>query len=536
VASSHRLLQHRRPPLATLIVLLGIASLLGACTTESDQQSKASGTAGRKPPPLNPQAETQTVPEAQGPEDLFSPAEVGRPGGRLVVDLRAEPSTFNPVMSKDTPTRTVLRRTIADLIHVDRSTQETVAALASSSTVAEDGRRFELELRRGVQFSDGHPFDADDVLFSFEVYLDQDIASTNRDALIVGGEPIIIRKLDSHRIEVTLSEPYPVGDRLFDSIAMLPRHRLEKAYRAGEFTSAWGLGTPPSELVGLGPFRLRRYVPGERVELERNPYYWKTDRDGQRLPYLDEIIFRFAPNEDVQTIRFKSGATHMIHRLSAKSYALLERDQEKHGYRLYDLGPELRYEFLFFNLNDLTARDLPEITRKQGWFQQTAFRRAVSLAIDRQSIAHLTFQDRATPLANLVPPSNRRWRNQDLPGPVFDPDQARHLLRQAGFRWDQAGTLHDSLGQPVTFTLITNSSNRTRLEMAAIVQDDLKALGMDVHVVALEHRTVVSRVIKTADYEACMLGLYSDFDPNGQMNFLMSSGGSHLWKPNQESP
>jgi len=529
--ASSRSVQHHWPGWPTRPLLLGILALLGtACAPDSEQPRQTSSPEDRAPPPSGPAVEDQAV------DYLVSQAEIGRPGGRLVVDLRAEPSTFNPVMSRDNPTRTVLRRTTADLIHVDRSTQETVAALASSSTASEDGRHFAIELRRGIRFSDGHPFDADDVLFSFEVYLDEDVASPNRDALIVGGLPITIRKLSSHRIEVELSEPYPVGDRIFDSIAILPRHLLQEAYRAGEFARAWGLGTPPSELAGLGPFRLRRYLPGEQVELERNPYYWKIDGDGQRLPYLEEIIFRFVPNEDVQTIRFKSGETHMIHRLSAKSYALLEQEQKQHGYRLFDLGPELRYEFLFFNLNDLADRDLPEIARKQGWFEQVAFRRAVSVAIDRQSIARLTFQNRATPLASLVPPSNKLWRNVGLPEPVHDPQQARQLLRQAGFRWNQAGALLDSLGQPVSFTLITNSSNRARLEMAAIVQADLKALGMNVQVVALEHRTVVDRVTQSADYEACMLGLYSEFDPNGQMNALMSSGRNHLWHPHQESP
>lgn len=500
--------------------------LVPSCKQAPEPQQNAEGSPQRTLPAV---VNEQT-------DYLVSQAEVGHPGGRLVVDLQAEPSTFNPVMSKDTATRTVLRRTTADLVHVDRSTQETVAALASASTVSADGRRIELELRRGVHFSDGHPFDADDVLFTFEVYLDEEVASPNRDALIVGGEPIVVKKLDDHRVVVEISQPYPVGDRLFDSIAILPRHLLEEAFRAGTFASAWGLSTDPSDLAGLGPFRLRRYLPGEQVELERNPYYWKVDREGRVLPYLDELIFRFAANEDSQVIRFQSGETHMIHRLSAKSYGLLEQKQEEGGYVLHDLGPALRYEFLLFNLNTAVGASTPELARKQTWFQQAAFRRAVSAAIDRESIVRLTFMGRATPLASQVPPSNQLWRNEHLTVPAHAPDKARALLRQAGFHWDSNGSLLDPQNQRVSFSLLVSASNRARTEMAAIVQADLGALGMDVQVVALEHRTLVKRVTESGNYEACMMAFLSDFDPNGQMNALMSSGSHHLWYPNQTSP
>src|SRR5688572_15586424 len=256
-------------------------------------------------------------------ESLVSRAEVGRPGGQLVIIERTEPRTLNPIFAIDIPSKDVVSRTMADLIHVNRDTQEPEPALARSWTVSPDGRRFRLLLRRGLRFSDGDAFDADDVVFSFQVYLDEKLASPLRDLLIVGGQPITVRKVDQYTIEVDLAEPYAAAERLFDTVAILPRHLLEKPYAEGRLAQAWGLGTPPDALAGLGPFRFREHVAGQRVVLERNPFYWKRDRAGTPLPYLDRLVFLFVPTEDAQAVRFQAGEADVTTRLSATNFDVL---------------------------------------------------------------------------------------------------------------------------------------------------------------------------------------------------------------------
>ena len=284
-----------------------------------------------------------------GVEQQVSRAEVGRPGGQLVVIERAEPRTLNPVIAIDGPSKDVVWRTMADLIHINAETQQTEPALARSWTVSPDGRRFTLSLRRGVRFSDGAAFDADDVLFSFQAYLDEKVASPQRDLLIVGGQPIAVRKLDQETVQVDVAEPYAAAERLFDEIAMLPRHLLERPYKEGRLSGTWGLRAPPEAFAGLGPFRFKEHLPGERVVLERNPFYWKADRAGHQLPYLDRIVFTFVPSEDAQAVRFQSGEADITTRLSAANFAVLLRDQGKRNYELIDRGPGLDYTFLFFN-------------------------------------------------------------------------------------------------------------------------------------------------------------------------------------------
>ena len=481
-------------------------------------------------------APAASAPQAS-PDVLVSRAEVGRPGGQLVIALRAEPRTLNPVTAIDSPSREVIRRTIDDLIHINRDTQQTEPALAKSWKVSADGRQYTLTLRRGIRFSDGDPFDADDVVFSFQVYLDEKVGSTNRDFLIVDGKPIAVRKVDQYTVEFTLARPYAAAERLFDSIAMLPRHQLAEPYKEGRLAETWGLRTPAAAIAGLGPFRFTEYVPGQRIVLERNPFYWKVDRAGNRLPYLDRLVFLIVPSEDAQVVRFQSGDADIVTRIGAPNYDVLSRAQRTSTYELFDVGASLNYTFLFFNQTNVESRQLAEVSRKQAWFRRLPFRQAVSLAIDRDALVKLVYRGRATALWGHLPPGNKLWVNRSLPRPRRSVEDARRLLRAAGFSWTADGTLVDEKAQPVDFTIATNTGNAERLQIATIIQDDLKQLGMRARVVTLELRALLDRVMTTYDYDACVLGLGGgDADPNSELNLWLSDGSQHLWSMGQTRP
>jgi len=472
-----------------------------------------------------------------GEELLITADEVGQRGGRLVVALRSEPRTLNPVLAADGSSKEVLGRIMGDLVHINRFTQKTEAALAKSWKRSPDGRRFTLELRRGIRFSDGQPFEADDVLFTFQVYLDEKVRSPQRDLLIVGGKPIVVSKRGTHTVVLEIAQPYAPAERIFDSIAILPRHLLKKAYDEGALAQAWGLNTPAGQIAGLGPFRLKGYVAGQRLVLERNPYFWKADRKKNRLPYLDEIAFLFVPSEDAQVVRFQAGETHIVNRISAKNFAVLQRDQQARGYQMLDLGPGLEYNFLVFNLNDLSAKNLPAIARKQAWFRDARFRRALSLALDRAGIIRLVYDGRGTPLWSHVTAGNRLWVDAGLARPGPSLEQARQLLRAAGFSWKGDGTLQDVSGAAVEFSVLVSSTNAQRQQMATILQSDLQGLGIRVQVAPLEFRTVLDRIFNTLEYEASVSGLASgDADPTSEMNVWLSSGATHLWNPAQKKP
>jgi peptide/nickel transport system substrate-binding protein len=476
-------------------------------------------------------------PVVGGEEMLTTDNAAGEYGGRLVIALRAEPKTFNPVNAVDQPSRDIIGRMSADLLHIHAISQHTVPALAKSWKVSPDGLKYTLSVRRGLRFSDGQPFTADDVLFTFRVHLDEAVHSPQRDLLVVGGKPISVKKLDASTVQFELAKPYAAAERIFDSIAILPEHLLGSAYREGKISEMWSVNSTPNEVAGMGPFRLKEYVPGQRLVLERNPYYWKMDHRKRRLPYLDELVFLFVPSEDAQVLRFEGGETDMVSRISADNYAVLEKDQQAKGFRLSDVGPSLEFNFLFFNQNSALPKDASDLSRKQAWFQQAAFRQAISSAIDRNGIIKLVYRGRATPLWFHVTPANKLWLNTEIAQPPRSAAHARDLLKSAGFSWKDDGSLVDGAGQPVEFSIITSASNTQRTKMATIIQDDLKELGIKVNVVPLEFKAVLDRVFQTHNYEAAILALGGgDVDPNPQMNLWMSTGSSHVWDLNETRP
>jgi peptide/nickel transport system substrate-binding protein len=481
------------------------------------------------------------IPQQKNPKEEFLvlPGEIGRSGGRLVVALRAEPKTLNPLIVADGPSREVIGAMQADLVHINPAKQLTEPALAKSWKISPDRLVYTLVLRRGLRFSDGYPMDADDVLFTFQVYLDEKVHAPQRDLLIFDGKPISVRKLDSQTVVFQLPKPYGVAEWMFSGWAILPKHLLEKSYEEGKIGQLGALTTAPNQWAGLGPFRLKEYVASQRLVLERNPYYWKTDAKGNRLPYLDELVFLFVPSADAQVLRFQSGETDLISRLSAENFSVLSRQQG--NYTMVDAGPSLEYNFLFFNLNELGEKAPADLVQKQKWFRELKFRQAVSAAIDREAIVRLVYQGRGSALWGLVTPGNKRWGDDEVPHPPRSLDRARTLLKEAGFSWTTASDGESTLvglgGKPVEFSIVTNSSNADRLKMAALIQDDVKQLGMRVQVVPLEFRSLLDRVTQTKEYEACLLGSGSpDGDPNSSINVWLSSGDTHLWNPSQAHP
>lgn len=475
-------------------------------------------------------ASAATSRASANPQFLIIRDEIGRCGGKLVISQRAEPKTLNPVVALDGSSREILGLINADLIHINRYSQKTEAALASSWMVSPDGREYTLQLRRGLEFSDGQPFDADDVLFTFEVYMDERVHSPQRDLLTISGKPIRLQKINAYTVRFILEQPYAAAERLFDSIAILPRHLLKHAYEQGQLAQAWNLTTPPEQIAGLGPFRIKEYLPGQNITLERNPHYWKRDLAGNRLPYLDEIISVFTGNAEAEAVRFQLGEIDVVSRLSAANFSVLEKHQQAGGFRLYDVGPSLEYQFLFFNLNDLDGKDLSSIARKQIWFRQLTFRKAVSAAIDRAAIVRLVYHGRAAPLSTHVTPGNKLWLNRNIPQQLHSTAQARQMLQTAGFSWTSNGRLLDEHGEPVTFSIIFNAGNPQHTQMATLIQDDLGQIGIDAKVVSLEFGALLNRVFKSYEYDAAIMALASgDTDPNPEINVWTSHGSTHLW-------
>jgi peptide/nickel transport system substrate-binding protein len=208
--------------------------------------------------------------------------------------------------------------------------------------------------------------------------------------------------------------------------------------------------------------------------------------------------------------------------------------------RVYDLGPGLGLDYIWFNLNPAKSDGAPLNPGKLAWFSDARFRKAVSMAVDRDSIAKSTLQGLATPLYGVVSPANRIWANPDLPKMAYDLVQAASLLQEAGFT--KRGTaaapeLFDARGNRVEFSLLVPAESEPRKLMAAVIQEDLAKLGIKMNVVPVEFAAVTNAWTKSFDYDAILLGLsVTDLEPSTYANLMLSSGDAHQWRPNQKAP
>ena len=432
-------------------------------------------------------------------------------GGELRFCLRAEPKTFDPLKVEDDASGAIRYLTGGVLVRVNRNTQDLEPELAVSWKVSKDGRQISFRLRSGILFSDGTPFSAGDVAYTVQQLMDPALHSPTGDAFRSGTGNVETKVISPTQIAITFPAPVAGLDRLFDQVAILSER------------------SPKKEMAVLGPFMVADYKPGSSVLLKRNPNYWKTDEQGHKLPYLDSIRLDIQPNRDVELLRFKRGELDMINSLDSEYFDKLAATSPQ---LVHDAGPSLDSEQLWFN--EVAKAPIPAY--KKNWFRSTAFRRAISEAINRADLSRVVFHGHAQPAMGPFSPANKFWFNSKLKPHVYSSDAALKALQDEGFRMEN-GTLKDKDGNEVVFSIITNAGNKYRERMAVLIQDDLQKIGIHVNVVTLDFPSLIERMTQTFDYEAIILGLTNvDLDPNGEMNVWLSSSENHQWNPQQKVP
>lgn len=435
----------------------------------------------------------------------------GQSGGELHFCLHGEPKTFNPGLVDDEASENIRYLTGGVLIRLNRQSQALEPALATSWETSRDRRTITFHLRKGVRFSDGTPFAAEDVAYTMKLLMDPQTHSPTADAFRSGEGSVEVRTPTADTVAITFPAPIAGLDRLFDQVAIMSSH------------------SPKKEMAVLGPFFVSDYKPGSYVLLGRNPNYWKHDAQGHALPYLDAIRLDIQRNRDVEVVRFRRGELQLINRLDAEQFERLRHDNPA---VTRNAGTGLDAEEIWFNQSP--AAPFPE--HKKAWFRTMEFRQAVSAAINREDLCRIVYGGYAKPAYGPVSPSNQFWFNSALQGPKYDPKNALALLTRAGFRYENE-VLRDRAGNRVEFNLITNSGNAAREKMAAMVQQDLSQVGIKVNVVTLDFPSLIERMTRTFDYDACLLGLVNtDLDPDSQMTVWLSSGENHQWNPSQKSP
>jgi len=432
-------------------------------------------------------------------------------GGELRFCLRAEPKTFNPALVDDDSSETIRYLTGGVLVRVNRLTQKPQPALATEWKVSKDGRRIQFKLRDGALYSDGTPFSAADVAYTMQQLMDPSLHSSTGDAFRSGEGAVTTKVISPTAIEIVFPAPVANLVNLFDTVAIVSSK------------------SPLKEMAALGPYYVAEHKPGAYVLLKRNPYYWKKDSSGRQLPYIDSVRLDIEQNREMEALRYQRGEIQLINSVSP---AIFDKLAEQNAALVRDAGASTDSEQLWFN--QVPSAPIPGY--KLEWFTSTAFRRAVSEAINRDDMARIVYHSHARAAISFIPPGNLFWFNSALKPHLYDPAGALRKLQLEGFKLDK-DTLRDKKGNAVEFSVMTNAGNPSREGMATMIQQDLKKIGMKVNVVTLDFNSVLERITQTYNYEACLFGnVNADLDPSTLRTAWMSNGEVHQWNPKQKSP
>ncbi|MGD0253759.1 MAG: ABC transporter substrate-binding protein [Verrucomicrobiota bacterium] len=470
--------------------------------------------------------------------------EPGIPGGRFIVSEIGDPKTFNYIMANESSSIDIGRFMFWGLLNFDVPTQEIKPGLAESWTNSADGKTWTFKLRKNLRWSDGEPLTADDVVFTWnDVIYNPKIDTVMRDPFIVDGKKFTVTKVDDLTIQVVTPQVYaPFLVAFGAGVPIIPKHVLAKAVAGGTFTSTYGINSDPSQIVGSGPYRLKEYKAAQYTLLERNPYFLEVDKQGQRLPYFDEVIFTVLPDLNAMSLRFLSSESDADDIVFPYEYDQFKAEAAKGKFNLLEPGTGLEMSFFWFNENTNVSPKTgkPYVDpKKLKWFRNVKFRQACSYAIDRESIIKSILSGRGIPSYGFETPGNKKWFNPNIRKYPYDLDRARGLLKEIGFEDRNGdGMLEDADGNKIEFVLNTNTGNGAREKAAVLIAADLKKLGFNVIFQPIEFNTLINKIDVTYDYDCILMGLApgTSADPSDSMNTIKSGGFTHQWFPREKSP
>ena len=480
-----------------------------------------------------PSQKTVTI---DGVDYLQSQAPIGKFGGEIHASTIGEgPKTFNPFNSKDNISSLMSDVMYDGLLSTDAETGKPIPKLAKSFEI--NGNDYIIHLRRGVKWSDGKEITADDVVFTWQNIIFDGFGNTStRDSLVIDGKLPTVEKIDKYTVKFSTIKPFAPFIRML-STSIAPKHVFEPAVKKGKdyFYTFLSTNTDPKTFVTSGAFRLKEYVPAQRVVFERNPDYYIINKNNEKLPYLNRLVYYIVGDLNNEVLKFEGGELDVINLQGANVARFKEREVHS-DYKIYNLGPNTGTMFLSMNLNDRKNKDGKFYVNpmKQRWFRDVNFRLACDYAIDRKNMVLNIANGLGEPLYTAES-LNSIFLNENLKPYPKNPEKSKEYLKKSGFYWDKKGHLLDKYGNHVEFDLLTNAGNTEREAIGVMVKQDLEDLGMKVNFKPVEFNTLVNKLVNTLDWDMVIMGLTgSPLEPNGGKNVWMSDGTLHMFNQRLE--
>ncbi len=413
------------------------------------------------------QSRIQASPQSSG-TDKQSPAY----GDALSEGTIGEPTVLVPMLAGDAASHSVAALVFNGLVKYDTDLS-VIGDLAQSWDVSKDGLVITFHLKKGIRWTDGVEFTADDVMFGYKTIIDEKTPTAySEDFRQVKKAEV----LDRYTFRVTYEKPFAPALTSWGNLVVLPKHLLE----GKDITKSPYTRKP----VGLGPYKLTQWVSGQELLLDSNRDYFEG------RPYIDRYIYRVIPDSATMFLELKAGGIDMMGLSPVQYQKQTNTELFKKNFRKFRF-PAFAYTYMGFNL-------------KHPFFSDKRVRQAIAYAIDKSEIVDVVLYGLGTPATGPYVPNTWPY-NPNVKKYEYNPEKAKQLLKEAGWVPTGDGTLRKN-GRPFRFTILTNMGNSSRMNTATIVQARLAKIGIEVEIKALEWSTFINEFIDKRRFEAVILG------------------------------
>jgi peptide/nickel transport system substrate-binding protein len=466
--------------------------------------------------------------------------EPGKQGGilRLVGD---RPNSLNPYVDDD-----FNKIMHAVLLEVNPLNYSFEPGLAESFEWAPDGRALTLTLRN-IKFSDGTPFTVEDVLFTINdvllnMEIQSDMLSGLRRKLFMGGSQMVLKnaeKLDARRVRLNLNMPFGSLLRFpLPQLPILPRHKLADKVKKlnpnaapDAFVKAWGLGAKPEDFAGSGPFKIKT-LHTNKIVFERNPFYWKVDKNKVQLPYVNTFEFSFVqdPKEllgkirdgEVDIFKFSVDFVNTKIKDASELFSAIEKAGMRFAYR--DRG----FENTMLSINqDATDEALRKV------FRDLRFRKAIAHLIDRGRLVKEALAGFGVPQDTFISPFSPYFDRQANARFDFSIERAKNLLDELGLKDTNGDGIRElPNGKPLQIELLITETNEARVNTAKIIAPIFAEAGINLVTATAPGQQVSQRINKRPpEYQFLIISILgSAISPEDFFAFYHSTGPFHFYK------
>lgn len=400
-------------------------------------------------------------------------------GDAIVVGSIGDASNLIPLLASDSASHDIAGLVYNGLVRYDKNLN-LEGDLAESWEISKDGLVITFHLRKGVKWHDGADFTADDVMYTYKVTIDPKTPTA------YSGDFLMVKKaevLDNYTFRATYSKPFAPALASWGS-AILPRHLLE-----GKDIAKSELARHPT---GTGPYKFVEWKTGEKIVLESNHDYWEG------RPYIDRYVYRIIPDQATLFLELKSGGIDYTGLTPLQYARQTEFAEFKKGFNKYRYL-SFSYTYLGYNLTN-------------PLFQDRRVRKALSYGIDKQELVDGVLLGLGKPASGPYKPGTWVY-NDKVERYDYNPQKARELLAEAGWKDSNGDGILDKDGKPFEFTIMTNQGNESRAKTVEIIQKRLKEIGISVKPRVMEWAAFLQRIDKK-DFESVVLGWTIGQDPD----------------------